>query len=468
MKKLFLLIFSSIAAFTLRGQEVSFHATFGDDMVMQHSSEVELYGSCRPGRTLEVRLSWQEEKPLRTNSSHDGRWSIMVPTPAASCEGHTIRVGDAVLHRVLMGDVWLCSGQSNMEMPMRGFPSQPVAGSLDEIARSGRHKNLRLYTVGRNVANTPQSECTGGWQLSRPDNVSLFSALAYIFGASLSENLDIPVGVVVSCYGGSRIESWMDRQTLASYDTTTVMTAARADVRYRAPSTLWNGMIAPLTRTIFKGVLWYQGTSNRSDARYYAPLLEDMVGQWRKNMNRPSLPFVVCQIAPVDSKNKIYGAYLMEAQMKAVSRLNNACIVPTSDLGSPGFIHAPRKIELGTRAAAVAMANVYGVQGLPTGGPVFSEVRYVDGKAIIDFHNTPRGLVPTDGEIDHFELASADGVYHSARAKILGRMQVEVWCDRVPDPVNVRYAFKSWHTVNLYNTEGLPAFPFRTDEGYEE
>lgn len=447
--------------------EVRLHASFGDHMVLQQQSVTMLRGTAGPGEKVTVRCSWEQDRHS-VKAAADGNWQIPLTTPSGGFEPQWIEVKERNTVRiddVLIGEVWLCAGQSNMEMPMRGFPSQPVEGSLAEIAASSQYRYLRLFDVPHTCAETPQTECGGEWQCSSPERVAMFSAVAYLFGRRLTEALNIPVGIIVSSYGGSRIESWMDAASIAKFDPKDYI--AKADKPYRDPCKLYNAMIAPLTGCTIRGVVWLQGESNRRNAHVYAPMLTELMSLWRDKWCNPNLPFIVCQIAPCpyNGEGELGAARLMEAQFKAVNSDAYAYMVGSSDIGAEKFIHFPKKDAVAERAFVSALANVYGFKGLPACGPTMEKVEYLEGKAVVHFSHADRGLVPTDRGIECFELAGKDLVFHPANARIgrKDRSTVEVECDAVPHPCAVRYAFSNWHRTNLYNCEGLPAYPFRTD-----
>lgn len=451
---------------TILQAEVRLHPTFGSHMVLQSRRTVALHGSAAPGHRVSVRCSW-ERKSHTAVAAADGSWSIPVDTPEASFDPQWIEVREkntVRLDDVLIGEVWLCSGQSNMEMPMRGFPSQPVEGAAAEIAASSKYKNLRLFTVGRACVETPQDTCEGSWSCATPEQVATFSAVAYLFGRRLTETLGIPVGLIVSSYGGSRIESWMDAGAMAQFDPKDYI--AHADKPYRDPCKLYNGMIAPLTGYPVRGVVWLQGESNRRNAHVYAPMLRELMALWRRKWSQPEMPFIVCQIAPCPyhGEGELGGARLIEAQLRAVKEDGHAYMVGTSDIGDEHLIHYPKKDAVAERVFFSALVNVYGIKGLPASGPMVSSVDYAEGLAIVRFDHAERGLNPLKKELAGFELAGADGIYRPATAHVgTDRTTVEVSSPEVPAPCALRYAFTDWHRIDLYNHAGLPAFPYRSD-----
>lgn len=463
-KLLFSFLFSVIL--TALQAEVRLHPTFGSHMVLQQQSSFVLHGTAEPNRPVTVRCSWEPTEHTATTAK-DGTWRITLETPKASFEPQWLEVREKNTIRlddILFGEVWLCSGQSNMEMPMRGFPSQPVEGAAAEIAAAMKYKGLRLFSVGRSCADTLQSECKGVWTRATPDQVALFSAVAYLFGRRLTEALDMPVGLIVSSYGGSRIESWMDAETIAKFDPKDYI--AHADKPYRDPCKLYNGMIAPLTGLAIRGVVWLQGESNHRNAHVYAPMLRELMALWRRKWSQPELPFIVCQIAPTPFHGEsILGRVrIMEAQLIAVKTDSHAWPVGTSDLGDEHLVHYPRKDKVAERVFYSALVNVYGIGGLPASGPMVSSVDYVDGRAIVHFDHAERGLNPLNRPLAGFELAGADGIYHPAAARVgTDRSTVEVSSAEVPAPCALRYAFTDWHRIDLYNHAGLPAFPYRSD-----
>lgn len=463
-KLLFSLLFSVILT-TLQA-EVRLHPTFGSHMVLQQQSSFVLHGTAEPNRPVTVCCSWEPVERTATTAK-DGTWHISLDTPGASFEPQWLEVREQNTIRlddILFGEVWLCSGQSNMEMPMRGFPSQPVEGAAAEIAAAMKYKGLRLYTVGRICSDTPQSECKGAWTRATPDQVAMFSAVAYLFGRRLTEALDVPVGLITSNYGGSRIESWMDAETIAKFAPKDYI--AHADKPYRDPCKLYNGMIAPLTGLAIRGVVWLQGESNRRNAHVYAPMLRELMALWRRKWSQPELPFIVCQIAPspYHGEGKLGGVRLIEAQITAVKADSHAWMVGTSDIGDEHLIHYPDKNTVAERAFYSALVNVYGIGGLPSSGPMVSHVDYVEGRAIVHFDHAERGLNPLNKPLAGFELAGADGIYHPAAARVgTDRSTVEVSSAEVPAPCALRYAFTDWHRIDLYNHAGLPAFPYRSD-----
>lgn len=469
MKKFFAVLV--VALYMIPGfSKIRFHCTVGDNMVFQQNSMAVIKGKATPGEKVVLTCSW-DKNVGSVVAGQDSTWKMEVVIPEATfvpqwlqakCGKEAVRA-----ENILFGEVWLCSGQSNMEMPVRGFPSQPVNGSLSEILNSVKYKDhIRLYDVEHRYSDTVLDECRAEWALPTYENVAMFSAVAYIFGSRLSAALDVPVGIVLSSYGGTRIESWMDEGALSGFSSDDYI--AVADKPYRDPYKIYNAMVAPVTDIKVRGVVWLQGESNRRNAHVYGAMLKKMVALWRDDRRDSELPFIVVQIAPCpyNGEGELGAARIMEAQFQTVSEMNNAYFVGTSDIGAERFIHFPEKVILGERVCVSALANVYGMSGFPKGNPYVSDVKYEDGKAWVYFSNAERGLVPSDKEIECFELAGPDGVYHPASGKIhrTERNCVIVTSPHVSRPENIRFAFDNWHKVNLYSNEGLPAVLYRSDD----
>ncbi len=446
---------------------VRLHPLFTNHMVLQQQHDVPLQGTAAPHERMVVTCSWLAE-PLTTRADGEGRWCLPIKTPKATFEPQTVVVKGAAeelrLDDVLIGEVWLCSGQSNMQMPLRGFPSQPTEGGLAAIASASKYKALRLFHVAATHAEEPQTTCKGEWAVSSPAAAATFTAVGFFFGSRLTEALDVPVGLISASYGGSRIESWMNEQTIARFDKRDYI--PKADKPYRDPVKLYNAMIAPIEGFPLAGVVWLQGESNRRNSHVYAEMLRAMMEQWRAGWQQPDLHFIICQLAPLpyNSIGKLGGARVQEAQWQVAREDKAASLVCLADIGDKKMVHFPKKEVVGERVFYAAMANRYHIEGIPASGPTLDKVTFEQGKAIVRFAHAERGLTPLNQPIECFELAGEDLQFHPAKAKIgKDRATVEVTCEAVPAPRYVRYAFANWYRTNLANNYGLPAVPFRTD-----
>lgn len=469
-KSLFLLFLCLSLQYTLCAQ-ISLPSFFSDGMVLQQKSSVPLWGKAPAGSSLELLTSWDQQLHTVTTDVQ-GRWKLRIDTPAAGGP-YFIRMltgeEEIMLNDVMIGEVWICSGQSNMEMPMKGFKNQPVENGNMDILRSANTR-LRLFTVKRNSMLQPTDDVTGTWRAAHPETVKEFSATAYYFGRLLQEVLDVPVGLIVTSWGGSPVESWMDREMLAAFPDIALPEEERdIKVKNRTPTTLYNGMIAPLLGYGMRGVIWYQGESNYDRPGQYPALFKTMVEGWRTRWGRDQFPFYFCQIAPYDyglitpeGEEVINSAYLREAQLRAEAMIPNSGMAVLLDGGLSYTIHPSAKQLAGERLALQALVKSYEVEGITADSPRYQEMRVEGDSVILSFNRAAMWLTAVDGELNHFSVAGADRVFHPARAWI-SRSKVYVKAEEVAQPVAVRYAFENYVKGDLYGTEGLPVSSFRTD-----
>ena len=445
----------------------------GSNMVLQQQSEVNLWGKAEPNRKVTVEASWSDAKIL-TRSDAEGRWAVKVATPEASFEPRSITISDGeslTLDNILIGEVWVCSGQSNMEMPVKGFPAQPVEKSLDYILSGAEEaNNIRMFTVQRARSYDEEREdCEGGeWLCASPRSVADMSAVSYFFAHALTRAEGVPVGVITTNWGGTRVESWMPLDALKD-----CVSAERYEQKINMggirPSELYCAMIAPIRNFTARGFLWYQGEANLGDIDHYDDMMARMVRQWREDWGdeTDSMPFYYAQIAPYvygGSRDTAYPLFV-ETQVRALKKIPNCGMAGTTDIGAEHCIHPSKKFEVGQRLAALALAQTYGHGGFDAKAPQMMSYEIKDGKVTVWLANVNTGgLSPWYGEpIEGFEIAGADRVFRKAQASISGN-GVTVWSDEVKEPVAVRYAFRNYIPCNLKNVFGIPAVPFRTDD----
>ncbi len=452
---------------------VKLPAFFADNMVLQQQTDVRLWGTAAPKHTVTVTAGWSDEI-FRTKADAAGRWRIEIPTPSAGgpyeltfSDGETL-----TLHNVLLGEVWICSGQSNMEMPMKGFKNQPVENGNLDAARS-RDAQLRLFTVKRTALLEPTDDVRGEWREAAPLSVRDFSATAYYFGRMLREQLDVPVGLLCVAWGGSACEAWMDREMLAAFPQAELPTT-EADVakrQQRCPTALYNGMLKPLIGMAMRGAIWYQGEDNWNRASYYADLHAAMITGWRKQWGIGDFPFYYCQIAPYDYSlitaqgQPLYNsAYLREQQAKVEHMVPNSGMAVLLDTGMERGIHPYDKRPAGERLALHALAKTYGIEGIFCDSPVYESMTVEGDRVTISFARAPMWISCKHAfESKCVEVAGADRVFYPAEARV-ERSKLIVRCDRVKEPVAVRYAFKDWVVGDLFGSDGLPVSSFRTDD----
>jgi sialate O-acetylesterase len=470
MKKGLTILFILSLHFSLSAQ-ITLPAFFSDGMVLQQNASVPLWGKASANSRLELVTSWDQQQRAVTTDAQ-GRWRVRVDTPVAGGP-YSIRLQQGeellTLSDLLIGEVWLCSGQSNMEMPMKGFKNQPVANANMDILRSN-NPQIRLFTVKRASSLHPIDEVTGEWNAARPETVKEFSATAYYFGRLLQEILDVPVGLIASSWGGSPVESWMDREMLAAFPDI-ALPAEESDIKEknRTPTTLYNGMIAPLIGYGMRGVIWYQGESNYDRPAQYTALFKAMVEGWRSRWGGYPFPFYYCQIAPYDyglitpeGEEVINSAFLREAQLNAETVIPNSGMAVLIDAGLSYTIHPSAKQLAGERLALLALVRSYNVKGITADAPLYKEMQVEGDTVILSFDRAPMWLTAADGELSYFTVAGADRVFHKAKAWI-SRSKVYVISEKVKHPVAVRYAFENYVKGDLYGTEGLPLSSFRTD-----
>jgi sialate O-acetylesterase len=454
--------------------QVRLPSLFTDNMVLQQQAACAVWGWAKAGSTITVAPSWAKQK-YTAKADAAGKWKLKVSTPAASYNPYTLSVsgdGPAIqLKNVLIGEVWLCGGQSNMEMPLKGFKGQPVLGSNEAILHS-KNDQLRLYIVPRSSVTEPQENSKPSpWRLAEPEAVSNFSATAYYFGRLLQEQLHVPVGLLHCSYSGSFIEAWMDTENLRQF--AGVKIPAKGDtikLVSRTATTLYNGMLHPIEGYGIKGAIWYQGESNYDRPDEYAQLFTAMVKQWRTKWDLGDFPFYYAQIAPFDytrtSKNKggkYNSAFIRDTQRKLQDQVPNTGMAVLLDIGEETSIHPMRKEPGGTRLALLALAQTYGRKGFGALSPSYEAMTVKDKTIQLRFKNSPNGMTTFGQELTGFEIAGADQKWYPAKASISGS-SINVSADAVAVPVAVRYAFQDFTKATLFSNEGLPVSSFRTDE----
>ncbi len=457
----FLFVFPSLQA------KVILPSIFGDNMVMQQQSDVHIHGKATAGKNVSLSISWEKTKII-TKSNRVGEWKAIIRTPSAGGP-YNISISDGevlVLKNILIGEVWFCSGQSNMEMPVKGFRGQPVLGSQSYIVAADSHRPLRLFTVKNDWSTTPKEDVEGHWSESSPKEVSVFSATAYFFGEQLQKTLGIPVGLIHCSWSASKIEAWMDKETLSRFPEVDLSVLNNKEFGYPngTPTLLHNAMVKPLEGFPVKGVVWYQGEANSDNPVLYKKLFPALVSQWRAFFRSPDLPFYYVQIAPWQSggKDELDWAWFRQCQLELMKEVPNVGMVTTTDAGSEKFIHPPYKIKVGQRLAYWALAKTYGVEGIAYSGPIYNHCSLKDKVVEIQFDYGEDGLTPENEELKGFEIAGTDGKFLPAHAEIInGSSAVKVWNNDVPVPTEVRYCFHNYIEGNFYNNAGLPASPFR-------
>ncbi len=449
---------------------VKLPAIFADGMVMQQQTQANLWGTSAPLKRMTLTTGW-DGKQYHTTANAAGAWKLSVPTPKAGGP-YRLTFDDGqrtTLSNVLIGEVWLCSGQSNMEMPMKGFKNQPVAHAPMDILRS-KNPRIRLFTVKRTSTIDPQTDVVGRWQEANPESVAEFSATAYYFGRLVNEIVDVPVGLIVAAWGGSACEAWMKADWLRAFpDARIPKTAADITSKNRTPTTLYNGMLHPLIGVTMRGVIWYQGEDNWNRAHTYADMFAALINGWRAKWKQGDFPFYYCQIAPYDysiitekGKPVINSAYLREAQAQVEQRVPNTGMAVLLDAGMEKGIHPAQKQTAGERLALLALSKTYGVKGVNGESPYYKSMEVKGDTVVVSFERAPMWITGKDCfESKLFSVAGADKVFHPARAWVV-RSKMYVRSDAVKQPVAVRYAFDNYVEGDVF-CDGLPLGSFRSD-----
>ncbi len=456
---LIILLFS--ISCSLNGQ-VRLPAFFADNMVLQQKSEVTIWGKANMKKVVELTTSW-DKKTYKTQTGKDGKWGIKIITPKAGGPFNiTISDGKLVtINNILIGEVWFCSGQSNMVMPMKGYYNQPVLNSQEDIVSSA-NDNIRLFTANQIAPDTIQDDVLGNWQGCTPATVKNFSATAYYFGKLLQKVLNVPVGLINSSVGGTRIEEWMNDEAY-SYLEKIIEKGTLNRYMIEHSKRYYNTKIHPFAGLAVKGIIWYQGESNRDNLIQYENLFKAFIRGWREVWGVDDMPVYYCQIAPFHYyPDDPSTAFLRDAQLKVSLEISNTGMASLIDVGDEWNVHPGNKKATGTRLAYIALAKTYGIKGIEYSGPIFNNMETDSNLVKLTFNHAENGLTTYGKELTHFEVAGRNKRFYPATKAFITKKGITV-ISPMNDPVAVRYAFKDFVTGELYNTEGLPASSFRTD-----
>lgn len=493
MKKRILVSFTAAllaSVFTARAH-IQVPAVFSDNMVLQQGAPVTVWGWAHEGD--KVTVSFRGQKVSAT--THNLKWSVKLRAlKAGGPDTLTIATDDHKLQftNVMVGEVWICSGQSNMEWPISAShePEATVAAATNSL--------IRVFNVPNVKADSPTVRIQTAWQVVSPQNAAGITAVGYFFGRDLQAARKVPVGLIQTDWGGSPAEAWMSREALeinsryraeilepyasASKNYQDALTAYEKEKSEAAqngkefkkyapwppwkPSELYNGMIAPLIPYSFKGAIWYQGESNAGRAEQYRTLFPDMIRNWRRDWGEGDFPFLLVQLAPFkaikDEPADSDWAELREAQLLAAASVPNCAMAVITDVGDPKDIHPRKKQPVGARLALAARAIAYG-EKIEFSGPQYRNMTAKDGQIVLHFDHVGKGLEARDGALKGFAICGDDKKFVWAKAEIVGNTVV-VSSPEVAKPVAVRYGWVDCPVVNLWNKDGLPASPFRTDD----
>ena len=447
--------------------KIKLPSIISSNMVLQRNTSVKIWGWATPGEKITVRTSWFLET-LKITTPENGRWEIAIKT-TLSKEPQTIQLksneSNINLENIVFGEVWICSGQSNMRMPLKGYTGQPTFGGNLAVATS-KNDNLQLFSISENGSPTPLDSVSKfkKWNTASPETVKDFSAVAYFYGKQLQEILDVPVGLIMTSWGGTRIQPWMSKEAVTPFLDVNKVKKDTTEKYKRIPSAIFNAMIHPITSYTIKGAIWYQGETNRDEPKLYQKLLPEMVKDWRKQWNIGDFPFYYVQIAPNKYIDKSNSQYQREAQLKASEVISNSGMAVLSDVGSTQTIHPSRKKEVAERLLFIALNKTYGMKDIDCMGPVYKSMTEKEGALFLNFDNAETGIFSPETEVSNFEIAGEDKVFYPAKAEIISHKQVKVSSLNVKVPVAVRYGWYNWFEGTLYDNNMLPASSFRTDD----
>ena len=506
MKRRIVFLVSSLLVLTGVGQaDVRLPDVISNSMVLQQKQAVPIWGIAELGETVTVTFGGQKKTVV---AGPDGKWRVDLGKLTANFKPQTMTItgkNTIELKDILVGEVWLVAGQSNMQRLLR------ETDNGEAVQAAASHPNIRLFNASREVAFKKRVGKLGEWAACTPESVKEFSAAGYYFGVEMERELKTPIGLINSSYGGSQAEAWTPVEYLnasldlkATVERTKIWDEERPRVRteyaeairrwredsdkakaagarpspspgvpdalrdYRIAASIYEGMIEPLIPFAIRGAIWYQGESNEARAEQYSILLPVMIKAWRERWGAGNFPFAIIQLpnyrqiksAPEESP----WSFIREAQRRTALYTPNTGLIVTIDIGEAGDIHPKNKLDVGKRMARWALKDVYGRKIV--NAPIVVRADAKNGKVVLSFADVGTGLKIRDGErLDEFAIAGDDKKWYWAEAKIVGKNRVEVFSSNVTHPKAVRYAFNSNPKhPNLTNDSGLPVSPFRTDD----
>lgn len=436
---------------------ISLPEIFSDNMVLQQKSDVTIWGWAKTGEKVVLKADWLTDE-INTTVDNQGKWSLILKTPEAGGPYNITLKGynEVTLKNILIGEVWLCSGQSNME-----WSAAMGINNAEEEIKNANYPDIRFFSVYHATSKFPQDHCTGEWTACTSESMRNFSVLAYLYARKLHEALGVPVGVINSSWGGTPAEAWMPEDVIQKDDLLREAASKQKPVPWGPvePGRIYNSMISPLVPFRIAGVLWYQGEANTINAYAYKELLSALIQSWKTGWGY-EFPFYYAQIAPYTYGRPYEGVEVREAQRKVLSVPNTGMVV-LSDIGDTTNIHPKNKQDAALRFANLALNRHYSKVKMEDSGPLYKDMIIDKNKAVISFDHAD-GLHVKDDKLNCFEIAGEDKVYYPATAKIKDN-QVIVQSDKVKIPVAVRFAWSNTATPNLFNAANLPASCFKTE-----
>lgn len=436
---------------------------FSDNMVLQQQDTIPIWGTDNPGQQITISSGWG--KVTTTEADGTGRWKAWIPTPKAGGPYDVIIKGSKKdsLNNIMVGEVWLASGQSNMHMPIKGYQNSPINGALESLARSN-NSDIRFFNIRRNPTLKPDENVNGTWKVSNPENAMDFSATAYYFAKELNETLNVPIGIITTSWGGSKVQAWLGKESVEKFselEIPEVLGTSGKDKR-TTPTSLYNGMLYPLHDFAIKGVIWYQGESDR-ETKDYQSYFTELIYSWRTQFQDKTLPFYFVQIAPFsyEQLNPVEGGDITRvrnAQFQVYKNVPNTGMVGTTDLGECDNIHPSLKKPVGNRLAYWALSESYGFS-IPHRGPEWSKAIFDPKKKEVEvfFEHATNGF--KKDVIKGFSLSRNGEIFIDLPAQISDQGTVIIPVEKFI-PKKIRYGVGDCVESNLKNLYGLPALPF--------
>ena len=480
--------------------DVKLPAIISNNMVLQQETEVTIWGWAKNKEKITVTSSWNKKK-IKTKARKNGKWAIQLKTPKAS-GNHSITIkgkNKIKIDNVLIGDIWVCSGQSNMERELGLRRGQKPLINFWEASQQANHPEIRFFKVEKALANTPQEDVVGEWLVCTPESVLDFSAVGYFFGKKLHQQLNTPIGLIQSAWGGTPVEGWMkksemnndfmiakERHEQERFEIDSLSYAKNKEAfekgylktrpqvppsfyvkrrKHHRIGNLYNAMIHPLLNYSIKGAIWYQGESNRSFPGQYKQLFPQLIQTWRKAWDIVDFPFYFVQIAPYYYNENYAIPYIWEAQQAAL-KLSQTGMASTQDIGQIYDIHPPEKEEVGRRLALIALNQTYGKSDLAYSGPILKNTTYKGNQVILEFDPMGGELFSAGngiGGISSFYIADDKQVFYPARVQQKGNT-LTLTTNEIDKPIAVRYLWNDNANATIFNSFGLPAVGFRTDD----
>jgi sialate O-acetylesterase len=461
MKKIFFTLLILIAFNLNMFAKITLPSVIASNMVLQQNSNVAIWGWSDAGETVKIVVSWNSKDTIRAKADNTSKWSTTIKTIGAGGPYSIQILGSSKvkLDNVMLGEVWICSGQSNMEMSVNW---KLING--EEEAAKANNPNIRIFHVQKIGAEYPQQTCNASWTVCTPETMRATSAVGYFFARELQQKLNVPVGIIVSAWGGTPAEVWIEKSRI---ENNPELNKAKYNEKFDwwpgAPGTLYNSMIYPVVPYGIAGAIWYQGESNCGNYPIYASLLKTLVENWRSDF-RKDFPFYFVQIAPYDYGDKGTSEYIREQEEIASKTIPNSGMVVITDLvDNIKDIHPKDKLNVGKRLANYALAETYKQNVGAYKSPAYQSMQVEKGKVRLSFSNVLTGLKSSGKTPERFLIAGEDQKFVPATAKIDGSTVI-LFSKLVKTPVAVRFCFDDITMPDVFSTEGLPLAPFRTDK----